>query len=87
LVLLRHEPRDPHFASELGVDLMLSGHTHNGQLWPLNFLVKLAYPFAIGRQRIKHMTLYIGPGIGTWGPPFRLGSRSEITLIKLQHIK
>lgn len=85
-ILLRHEPRDPHVAADLEIDLMLSGHTHNGQLWPLNYLVALAYPFRIGRHRIKSMTLYIGPGIGTWGPPLRLGSRSEITVIKLRHL-
>lgn len=85
-VLLRHEPKDPHVAADLKIDLMLSGHTHNGQLWPLSYLVSLAYPYRIGRHRIKHMTLYIGPGIGTWGPPLRLGSRSEITVIKLRHL-
>jgi len=85
-ILLRHEPKDPHLAADLGFDLMLSGHTHNGQLWPMNYLVSLAYPFRIGRHRIKQMTLSIGPGIGTWGPPLRLGSRSEITLIKLRHL-
>ncbi len=85
-ILLRHEPRDPMLAADLGFDMMLSGHTHNGQIWPLSYLVKLAYPFRIGRHRIKQMTLYIGPGIGTWGPPFRLGSRSEITLLTLRHL-
>jgi hypothetical protein len=86
IVLLRHEPKDPQLAADLGVDLMLSGHTHNGQLWPLNYLVGLAYPYRIGRHRIQQMTLFIGPGVGTWGPPLRLGSRSEITVFKLRHL-
>jgi predicted MPP superfamily phosphohydrolase len=85
-ILLRHEPRDPVLAAELGYDLMLSGHTHNGQIWPLSYLVRLAYPFRVGQHRIKQMSLYIGPGIGTWGPPLRLGSRSEITQITLRHL-
>jgi predicted MPP superfamily phosphohydrolase len=85
-IFLRHEPRDPQLAADAGYDLMLSGHTHNGQIWPLSYLVNLAYPYRIGHHRIKQMTLYIGAGVGTWGPPFRLGSRSEITLIKLRHL-
>jgi predicted MPP superfamily phosphohydrolase len=86
-ILLRHEPRDPLLAADLGFDLMLSGHTHNGQIWPLSYLVRLQYPFRVGRHRIKQMTLYIGPGIGTWGPPLRLGSRSEITMITLRKLE
>lgn len=82
-VLLRHEPKDVSYASGLGFDMMLSGHTHNGQLWPLSYLVSLVYEFRIGLRVVGEMILYISPGVSTWGPAMRLGSRSEITVFEL----
>jgi len=82
-ILLRHEPRDLQAAAEAGFDIQLSGHTHNGQLWPLNHIVSKVYEFTTGLHQKDDLLLYIGPGIGTWGPPMRLGSRSEITVLKL----
>jgi uncharacterized protein len=83
VVLLRHEPRDVDFAASLRIDLQLSGHTHNGQLWPLSYLVLLAYKFRVGFHRISNYSIYISQGTGCWGPPMRLGSRSEIAVIEL----
>ena len=62
---------------------MLSGHTHAGQIWPFNFLVRLKYPFLAGRYEVAGMTLIVGRGTGTWGPPKRLWHPSEILRIKL----
>ena len=82
-VLLYHPPVGLDDAVEAGIDLQLSGHTHNGQIFPFNYLAKLFYPKIKGLYQIKDMRLYVSPGTGTWGPPLRLGSNNEITLLNL----
>lgn len=82
-VLMYHAPQALPDAASSGIDLMLSGHTHNGQIIPFTFIVKLFYPKTKGYYKIGDMHLYVSPGTGTWGPPMRLGSRNEITNIRL----
>ncbi|MBL8991915.1 MAG: metallophosphoesterase, partial [Spirochaetia bacterium] len=60
------------------VDLQLSGHTHHGQLFPLNLLTKMIYEKSWGYLKKGYTQIYVSCGFGTWGPPFRIGSRSEI---------
>lgn len=82
-ILLAHQPR---YIEEVkdGVDLILSGHTHGGQLYPFKFLVKLQQPYISGlHQHNKNMQIYVNKGTGFWGPPMRLGASSEITEITL----
>ncbi len=83
-ILLSHTPWLVDEAASSGVDLMLSGHTHNGQVWPFNYLVKLRYPFVTGRHNIRGMTLLVSRGTGTWGPRMRLWQPGEITCITLR---
>ena len=83
-ILLYHIPKGLKEANEVGIDLQLSGHTHNGQIMPFNFLVKLMFPYINGLYEYKGTKLYVSPGTGTWGPPMRIGSNCEITLIKLK---
>jgi len=83
-VLLAHQPRSAFAAREVGFDLQLSGHTHGGQYFPFNFLVRLFQPFAHGLHRVEGMWLYVSRGTGYWGPPLRLGAPSEITVIELR---
>ncbi|MGA0241421.1 MAG: metallophosphoesterase [Candidatus Marinamargulisbacteria bacterium] len=64
-------------------DLMLSGHTHNGQLFPFGWLVKCQFPRIYGRYIKHNHTLYVSSGVGTWGTPLRLGSINEIVSIEL----
>jgi len=80
-VLLYHTPVGIEDARKAGVSVQLSGHTHNGQLYPFNVLVKLFYPYTRGLYDLDGLLLYVTPGTGTWGPPMRLGSSNEITLI------
>jgi predicted MPP superfamily phosphohydrolase len=80
-VLLYHTPVGIEDARRAGVMVQLSGHTHNGQLYPFNLLVKLFYPYTRGLYDLDGLLLYVTPGSGTWGPPMRLGSSNEITLI------
>lgn len=81
-VLLSHQPR---FIEEVeDVDLVLSGHTHGGQIFPFNYLVKLQQPYVKGLHQHNEQTqIYINKGTGFWGPPMRLGASSEITYITI----
>lgn len=83
-ILLSHTPLGSDAASSAGVDLMLSGHTHAGQIWPFNYLVRIKYKFLNGRYDVNGMTLIVSRGAGTWGPPMRLWQPSEILRIKLR---
>ena len=78
-VLLYHRPHGLEAAAASGIQLMLSGHTHNGQIVPFNFLVKRIFERIHGLYRYHDAHLYVSPGTGTWGPLIRLGSCNEIT--------
>ena len=75
-----HRPDGAEDAARAGVDLMLCGHTHNGQIVPFNWIVRRHFPRIAGRFDIDGMMLYVSPGTGTWGPTMRLGSSNEITV-------
>jgi predicted MPP superfamily phosphohydrolase len=83
-IYMSHSPWEVARAAELGVNLMVSGHTHAGQIWPFIYLVRLAYPYASGRHDVNGMTLVVSRGTGFWGPPMRLFRRAEITAITLR---
>jgi hypothetical protein len=83
-VLLSHTPLETQRAAGSGVGLMLSGHTHEGQIWPFTYLVKLAFPIMSGRYRVQDMTAIVCRGTGTWGPRMRLFKRSELLRITLR---
>ncbi|MGM0624172.1 MAG: metallophosphoesterase [Campylobacterota bacterium] len=81
-LLLAHQPRFVHYLEDFKPNLMLSGHTHGGQLWPFNFLVKLQQPYLKGLYKMQEDSyIYVNTGIGFWGPPMRLGTSAEITCI------
>ena len=82
-LLLAHEPRQAIEASEMGIDLQLSGHTHGGQMWPLRYLVPLQQPSVQGLDRVGNTVLYTTRGAGAWGPPVRVGAPPEITVLEL----
>ena len=82
-VLLYHRPDGFEAAAARDIPLTLSGHTHAGQLFPFNFIVKRVFPRIVGLYELNGSRLYVSPGTGTWGPILRIGSRSEITLIEL----
>jgi predicted MPP superfamily phosphohydrolase len=83
-VFLSHTPVGMVAAAEAGAGLMLCGHTHGGQIWPFNYLVKSRFPELVGRHIFAPMTLIISRGAGTWGPRMRLWKRGEIVLITLR---
>jgi len=83
VLLVAHQPRQVLDAAELGVDLQLSGHTHGGQMWPLGLFVPLANPSVTGLDRFDDTTLYTSRGAGAWGPPVRVATPPEITILEL----
>jgi predicted MPP superfamily phosphohydrolase len=82
-ILLAHQPRSLYAALPLGFDLQISGHTHGGQFFPWNLLAALGQPYIAGLHKHENMWIYVSRGTGYWGPPLRLGARSEMTVIKL----
>jgi predicted MPP superfamily phosphohydrolase len=83
-ILLAHQPRYILDTDVFGVDLVLSGHTHGGQIYPFRTLVALQQKYVAGLyQHTKNTQIYINRGTGFWGPPMRLGSMPEITLLSL----
>jgi predicted MPP superfamily phosphohydrolase len=83
LILLAHQPRAVVDAERAGVGLQISGHTHGGQIWPFNYLVRLQQPVTSGLVRFGRSLIYVSNGTGYWGPPMRLGSPAEITQLVL----
>ena len=63
---------------------MLVGHTHKGQIFPFQLVVKRFFQLTHGTHRFDEMTLHISSGTGTWGPIMRLGSSNEITHLVFQ---
>jgi uncharacterized protein len=84
VVLLAHQPKAVREARAMGVDLQLSGHVHAGQLVPFNWLVRLDQPFVSGLHRVDGTWVYVNAGTGYWGPPMRVGTRSELTCLDLE---
>jgi predicted MPP superfamily phosphohydrolase len=82
-ILLTHTPWDYEKAAQAGVELMLSGHTHGGQIWPFSYLTKHYYPLLAGRYEVGNMAVIVCRGTGTWGPRMRLWHPSEILRITL----
>ncbi len=82
-VLLNHRPIRLEEASRAGIDLQLSGHTHHGQMIPFNYVTDLVYEVSSGLKQIGKMFIYVSNGVGTWGPPIRIGAPAEIVEIRL----
>jgi hypothetical protein len=82
-ILLKHRPL-PTPASRRWADLMLSGHTHGGQVWPFGYIVALVYPYLEGLYALgRGHRLNVSRGAGTWGPPLRLFTPPEVVVIDL----
>jgi hypothetical protein len=84
VILMDHQPFHLEEGENNGVDLQISGHTHHGQLFPLNFITGRVYELSRGYKRKGKTHIYVSNGVGTWGPPVRLGNRPEIVNIKLR---
>jgi len=82
-VLVHHSPVGMRYVAEGNIDVMFAGHTHGGQFFPGNVLVKYRFPMYGGRYEIGGLTLLVSRGAGTFGPWMRLGTRNEVQVIDL----
>jgi predicted MPP superfamily phosphohydrolase len=83
-VLLHHGPNGIKYANEAGIDLYLAGHTHAGQLWPATHVAKMIFEYNKGLHDYQGTKVYVSQGTGTFGPPMRVGTNAELTMINLK---
>lgn len=84
-ILLDHQPYQLEEAEQNNIDLQISGHTHNGQLFPGNLIVKNMYELCYGYKKKGKTHYYVSSGLGLWGPQYRIGSQSELVVINLKY--
>ncbi|OPZ77155.1 MAG: putative metallophosphoesterase [Alphaproteobacteria bacterium ADurb.Bin438] len=83
-ILLAHTPKFIEESGKEDIDLQLSGHTHNGQFFPVNYIVKFMYKNAFGYKKFDKMDSYVSCGFGLWGPPMRIASFQEVVVITIK---
>lgn len=84
VIVMNHQPFNLGEVTEANVDLHLSGHTHNGQLWPFNYMTEAIFELSWGLMKKGNTNFYVSSGFGTWGPPVRVGNRPEVVVFKLK---
>ena len=82
-IVLDHQPYDLALTDSLGVDIQISGHTHRGQIWPFNLLTDKLYEQSQGYRKWSHSHIYVSSGLSLWGPPFRIGTNSELVVLEV----
>jgi len=82
-ILLHHSPKGIRYARKQGIDLYLAGHTHGGQLFPLTFIAAMVHTYNKGFHDYQGTRIFVSQGAGTFGPPMRVGTYSEIAVITL----
>ena len=87
VILLDHTPLGLNEIAAADIELQLSGHTHHGQIFPLNLITKMIYEVSWGYLKKGNSQFYVTCGVGTWGPPVRLGSNSEIVNMKIKLVE
>jgi len=85
IILLDHQPKHLIEAQENGVDLQLSGHTHNGQFFPGAWIVRQVHEIGYGYAKKGKTNYYISSGLGLWGPQYRIGTQSEVVVINFKY--
>lgn len=85
VILLKHKPTLYTTIQEYPIDLVVSGHTHRGQMWPFSYITDLIYKkYSYGMNINNTLTSITTSGVGSWWPPQRIGTRSEIVVINIQ---
>lgn len=87
VILMDHQPSAIDESVKNGIDLHLSGHTHNGQLWPINYITGAIFKTGYGFNRTGETNIYVSNGYGTWGPPVRTTGRPEIVVIQIRFME
>jgi len=84
IVLVDHQPDAIDYHSTLPIDVQLSGHTHHGQMWPINYITERIYTLDYGYKEINGRHFFTSAGYGFWGPPFKTTARSEVWIITIE---
>lgn len=87
VILLDHRPTELDLVSRTNVDIQLSGHTHHGQLFPVNLITKKVYELSYGHIKKGNTHFFVSSGIRLWGPPVRTTAKSEIVVINIEFVR
>lgn len=87
VIIADHHPYGIAEKDTLGIDLQFSGHTHNGQIWPGNIVTSFLYEQSNGYRKWKHSHVYVSSGLSLWGPPFRIGTDSDMVVFNIYSTK
>ncbi|MBR4882750.1 MAG: metallophosphoesterase [Bacteroidales bacterium] len=82
--MLDHQPYELGLKDSLGVDIQFSGHTHRGQIWPMNLLIDRMYEQSHGYRKWDNSHVVVSSGLSLWGPPFRIGTESDLWVINVK---
>lgn len=83
VILLDHQPYELTESETAGIDLQFSGHTHHGQVWPMSLVTDYIYEQSHGYRQWGSTHVYVSSGLSLWGPPFRIGTDSEMVVFQL----
>lgn len=83
IIVIDHQPYELSQSDALGVDLQFSGHTHHGQVWPLNIVTNFIYEQSHGYRKWPNAHIYVSSGLSLWGPPFRIGTRGDMAIFEI----
>jgi hypothetical protein len=84
IILMDHRPTELQQVSQTAVDVQFSGHTHNGQLFPLNYIIHNLYELSWGYRKIKNTHFFVTSGLRLWGPPIKTAGKSEIMIVDIK---
>jgi predicted MPP superfamily phosphohydrolase len=84
VIVMNHQPFNLDEVAKANVDLHLSGHTHNGQLWPFNYITEAIFELSWGLMKKGNTNFYVSSGFGSWGPTVRIGNRPEVVVFNLK---
>lgn len=84
IIVLDHQPHNLAHVANSGIDLQFSGHTHRGQVWPLSLITDYMYEQSYGYRLWGNTHIYVSSGLSLWGPPFRIGTESEVVLFTIK---
>ena len=84
-ILIDHQPFHLEEAEQNGIDFQFSGHTHNGQFFPANLVVKRMYELGYGYLKKGSTHYYVSSGLGIWGPEYRIGTQSEVVVVNMSY--
>lgn len=86
-VVMDHQPFELEKAAQYDIDLQFSGHTHHGQLWPLNYITEAIYRISWGHEKIHNTHFFVTCGAQGWGPPVKTSSFSEIMVVEVEFVE